>query len=99
MPRHPHLGRCSCRTGVSCSRAACVMDMLQFLGNGGAATGSSSICKVGAHHESIDGVRMCGFVIEYHTRLCKEVTTEDEIGRNLDDGIISRMSLTFILSG
>jgi hypothetical protein len=44
-------------------------------------------------------VRMCGSVIEYHTRICKEVTTEDEIGRNQDDGAISRISLTFTLSG
>jgi hypothetical protein len=30
----------------------------------------------------IVGVSMCGSVIEYYTRICKEVTTEDGIGRN-----------------
>jgi hypothetical protein len=45
------------------------------------------------------GERMCGSVIEYHTRVCTEVMTEDGIGRNLDDGTISRMSLTFTPSG
>jgi hypothetical protein len=38
-------------------------------------------------------------VIEYHTRVCKEVSTVDGKGRNEDDGPISRMSLMFTLSG